>query len=185
MAAMAQLRIRPRKTVEDYLALPDDVRAELIGGELYVTPSPTLRHQDAVAMIWRLLDGHAVRTGAGRAWVAPADVHLPSGDIVQPDVLFVRGDRMEIARDVVEGAPDLVVEVVSPSNAERDRVVKRDLYATNGVPAYWIVDPGEGTIEVLRLEGAAYAPEGYFEGDRVLATPAFPGLEVPLSRVFR
>ena len=185
MSTMAQPASRPRKTVEDYLALPDDVRAELIGGELYVTPSPRSRHQDTCLQLCRLLAEHVESEDMGRVWIAPLDVHLPSGDIVQPDLLFVRTERMEIVPDWVRGAPDLVVEVVSPGHPERDRWVKRQLYARNGVPHYWIVDPDERSIEALVLEGDTYRGEAYVTGDAVLRPKTFPGLEVPLGRVFR
>ena len=121
MAAMAHARSRPPKTVEDYMALPDDVRAELIGGELYVTPAPTTGHQDAAGQIYRLLSSYAETATGGMAYIAPVDVYLPTGDIVQPDVVYVAEQNRHIIGDTIQGAPDLVVEVVSPSNAERDR----------------------------------------------------------------
>mgnify|MGYP001819738701 FL=1 len=185
MAPMAPPTTRPRKTVQDFLALPDDVRAELIDGELYVTPSPRPRHQDAAGRIYRALLGWADTTGAGAVYVAPLDVHLPSGDVVQPDVLFVRTEHASIVSDWVRGAPDLAVEVVSPAGRMRDRIVKRDLYARNGISAYWIADPEERSIEILRLEGASYRPEAFVTGEQDLVTPALPGLCIPLTSVFR
>jgi Uma2 family endonuclease len=84
----------------------------------------------------------------------------------------------------VIGAPDLVVEIVSPLNAERDRIVKRDLYARSGVREYWLVDTLARSVEVLRLDGAAYAPAGYFTAGTVLASPSLPGLAIPVDAVF-
>jgi len=185
MAPMAQPIHRPRKTVEDYLALPDDVRAELIDGELYVTPSPRLRHQDVAGRIYSALLNWAESTGAGAAYIAPLDVYLPTGDIVQPDVLLIRTENLGIARDWVRGAPNLVVEVLSRSGPMRDRIVKRELYARNGAPAYWIVDPEERAIEVLALVGTAYVPEAYFTGTHLLISQGLPGLRIPLPMVFR
>lgn len=182
---MAQPRSRPRKTVEDYLALPDDVRAELIDGDLYVTPSPRPRHQDAVGRIYQALLAWADATGAGAVYVAPLDVHLPSGDVVQPDVLLVRDERASLADDAVRGCPDLLVEVVPAGGGLRDRVVKRDLYARNGVPAYWIADPGEHSLEVLRLEGSTYRAQAYLTGEDVFEVPTMPGLRLPLASIFR
>jgi len=170
--------------VADYLALPDGVRAELVGGELYVTPSPSLDHQEVVLTLGSALRDHARERGAGTVAIAPVDVHLPSGDVVQPDVLFVAREGSARLRTWVYGVPDLLIEVVSPTHAERDRDLKRRLYERNGVPEYWIVDPQEGSIEVLRHDGNRLQPSGYLEGDATLETPTFPDLALDLRDVF-
>ena len=185
MGAMPEAKSRPPKTVEDYMALPDDVRAELIGGELYVTPAPLLPHQRATARLGRTLADHVERLELGEVVFSPMDVHLPTGDVVQPDLIFVSKQRSHICRDWIHGVPDLLIEVLSPSNAERDLVVKRELYARNEVPAYWIVDPIERSIQLLRFEDGAYEPEAYLHGEADLTTPSFPGLRVPLATIFR
>lgn len=181
MTSMSPATSRPRKTVEDYLALPDDVRAELIDGELYVTPSPETDHQRVVARLSRRLAEHVEEHDVGEIFMAPLDVHLPNGDVVQPDVFFVSKARSDICRRWIHGAPDLVIEVVSTQHAERDRAVKRSLYARSGVAEYWIVDPRERSIEVLRLEGEGYAPGGWFREDEVLVSPTFPGFTLALT----
>jgi Uma2 family endonuclease len=112
------------------------------------------------------------------------DVYLPSGDVVQPDVGLVTRPRSGIVQDWIRGAPDLVVEVISPTHVERDRLVKRDLYARNGVPEYWLVDPGAGTIEVFRLRDDAYRPAGYFQRGSVLASESLPEFRLPIDEVF-
>jgi Uma2 family endonuclease len=173
---------RPRKTVRDYLDLPERVRAELIGGELYVTPSPTSGHQEAAGRLYARLLAWLPGDGA-RVFIAPLDVYLPSGDVVQPDVVFVAAANRGIVEAWVRGVPDLLVEVASPANAERDRIVKRDLYAQNGVPEYWIVDPDAGAIEVLRLDRGAYHPAGYFERGSVLVSTSLPGLGLSIDDV--
>jgi Uma2 family endonuclease len=121
MASMARVRSRPRKGLADYLALPDDVAAELIDGELYVTPAPSAGHQDVLAALTVHLRPHVESRGLGRLWPAPVDVHLPAGDVVQPDLVFVRRERLAIVRDAILGVPDLAVEVLSPTRLERDR----------------------------------------------------------------
>ena len=184
MEAMANPTRRPRKTVEDYLALPDDVRAELIDGVLYVTPAPNLDHQDVVGRLYRILADHVEHEASGRLVLSPADVHLPSGDIVQPDLLFVTASREDICSEHVDGAPDLAIEVISPSGPERDRIVKRALYEQNGVREYWIADPEERTIEVLHLVEGAFAPAGYFREGQVLVSRLLKGLELPVADVF-
>jgi Uma2 family endonuclease len=185
MAGMAPVESRPRKTVEDYLALPEDVRAELLDGELYMTPAPSPEHQDVVGALCVALRTFIESRGLGRVWPAPVDVHLPSGDIVQPDLVFVRAERMAIVQDAIRGVPDLAIEVLSPTRPERDRIVKKQLFAQDGVGEYWIVDPQARALEVFVLEGDRYAPAGWYTGDAAARSPTLPGLAVPLRRVFR
>lgn len=184
MTSMSPATSRPRKTVEDYLALPDEVRAELIDGELYVTPSPETDHQRTVASLFRRLADHVERGGLGEVFVAPLDVHLPTGDVVQPDVLFVSTARRAIIGRWIHGAPDLVVEVVSSAHAERDRAVKRRAYAGGGVPEYWIVDPEERSVEVLRLRDGRYEAAGWFRSEDTLRSPGLPDLALPLAALW-
>jgi Uma2 family endonuclease len=184
MAAMASATSRPRKTVSDFMALPQGTRAELIGGEIHVTPSPFRPHQEVVLALGSLLRAWALAQRAGRVYVAPLDVHLPTGDIVEPDVLFVSEARSAILQDWIRGVPDLLVEVLSTPDVQRDRVLKRELYARNGVPEYWIVDPEGRSIEVLRLQRGAYDLVRRFRAPETLATQALPGLELPLGDVF-
>lgn len=183
MVAMPNAKSRPRKTAEDYLALPDGVQVELIHGELYATPLHSAMHQRVTGRLHRYIDEHAVAGGLGKAFI-PLDVRLGSGDIVRPDVLFVGSASMDVDGDWVQGAPDIVVEVVSPPHAERDRLVKRDLYARNRIPTYWIVDPEDESVELLKLGARAYKPEAYFQGEAVLTTALLPGLQIPLQAVF-
>ena len=185
MAGMAYVRSRPRKTIEDFLALGEEVLAELIDGEIYVTPSPSPQHQDVVGTLYVHLRAFVEAQGVGRAYVSPLDVYLPSNDIVQPDLVFIRTERMHIVENVIRGVPDLAIEVLSPSRPERDRIVKKQLFAQSGVHEYWIVDLAARSIEVFILDGARYAPAGWYTGDATLISPTLPGLEVPLATVFR
>jgi Uma2 family endonuclease len=183
MLGMSVTLRRPPKTLGDYRALPDDVRAELLRGEIYVTPPPTVPHQDLVGRLYRALAAHVEDRGLGRVYLSP-EVDLPSGDVVAPDVLFVRTERVGIVGTVVAGAPDLAIEVVS-SHPERDRLVKRDLYAENGVSEYWVVESDPRGIQVLRLEGGAHVPAGWFTTESVLTSPSFPDLRLDVAALFR
>jgi Uma2 family endonuclease len=176
-------KAKPRKTAEDYRRLPEGTRAELIEGELLMSPSPRERHQTAVLNLASLLRQHALSTHAGRVFVAPFDVHLPSGSIVQPDVVFVSSARLSIVQDWIFGAPDLLIEVLSPDGLERDRLVKRRLYAENGVREYWLVDPEERTVEVLVLDGAQWVAHGYFQASETVVSPTLPGLAIPVAAI--
>ncbi|MYE15344.1 MAG: Uma2 family endonuclease [Gemmatimonadetes bacterium] len=138
--------------------MPDDGnRYEFIGGRLYMTPAPVIRHQRVSrrlqsALMQVLRDG-----GHGEVFYAPVLVEFPgTGDRVQPDILFVSNERRRIIGEKqVTGAPDLIVEILSPSTAHRDRGVKLDLYARCGVREYWIVDPTEDVVDVWRFGDSA------------------------------
>ncbi len=184
MAPMAATS-RPKKTIDDFMALGDEVRAELIAGELYMTPAPSAWHQDVAANLLQALRPFVRQHRMGNVWTAPLDVHLPSADIVQPDLIFVRIEKRDIVRSWIHGAPDLLVEIVSPSNAERDRLVKRTLYEQNGVPEYWIVDADVCAVEVLRLDKDSYVPAGWFASDTTLVSAELPGLQLDIDEVFR
>jgi len=144
----------PQITWDDVRLLPDDGnRYEAIEGTLYMTPAPSVRHQAISLRLVRELLRLLVDQGHGRLWYAPLGVHFPaSGEGVQPDILFVSNQRRGIvAPDELKGAPDLVVEILSPSTAARDRDLKRRLYQRQGVAEYWIVDPDANAVDVWRF----------------------------------
>jgi Uma2 family endonuclease len=178
------LAARPPKTEADYLALPDDIRAELLEGGLYLTPAPVPDHQTVALRIAKHLDDHAIRSAGGRVLISPVDVHLPGGHIVQPDVLWIASERCGIVEKRVEGPPDLAVEVVSATHPERDRIVKRRLYARAGVREYWIADPEARGIEVLSLAADGWRPAGWFTAGTTLVSPLLPGFRLAVVEVF-
>lgn len=185
MVRMAELRTRPRKTVEDFLRLPEDTRAELIDGEILMSPSPTPRHQSILWNLSTLMGVFLQSHRQGRAFCAPLDIHLPSGDVVQPDLIFVAARNLAIVKEErIVGAPDLLVETLSPSNPERDLIVKRRLYAANGVQEYWIVDDESKTVEVNVLAGSQYAPAGCFRPGETLVSPTLPGFQCQVQALF-
>jgi Uma2 family endonuclease len=139
----------------DYEALPDQPRCELLFGRLYVMPSPTVLHQTVLQLLWEHLRGIA-RSAGGRAFVAPLDVALADHSVVQPDVIYVAAERLEILRTRIEGAPDLLVEVLSPGTARRDRGEKLSLYARSGIREYWLVEPESRQIEILVNEAGRF-----------------------------
>lgn len=141
-----------RYTYADYLSIPEDTsrRYEIVDGALFVTAAPRARHQEVAGKIFRVLAELAETHRLGKTFPGPMTVHLHDELVVEPDVLFVRADRLEIVDPDggVEGPPDLVVEVLSPSNQTYDRNLKRKHYLENGVGELWIVDADEGTLEV-------------------------------------
>jgi Uma2 family endonuclease len=140
---------------QDYEALPDEPRCELIFGRIYVSPSPLLLHQMVVFVLHLLLDRIAESTGALVA-EAPLDVHLADHSVVQPDVIYISAARRGIVQNWIEGAPDILVEVLSPGTGRRDRGEKLSLYAQSGVREYWIVDPQERLIQFLVNEAGRF-----------------------------
>ena len=153
---MAQTKLAGAWTYDDLFVLPDDgKRYEIIEGELYEMPSPTSAHATVIANLITLLIPLVAKLG-GRWFTAPLDVFFPGADPVQPDILVILPDgaaRIELRG--IEGAPDLVVEVISPSNRGHDLLLKRALYGRAGVREYWLLDPATRTIEILALEGDA------------------------------
>jgi Uma2 family endonuclease len=140
---------------QDYDALPDQPRCELLFGRLYVLPSPAPLHQTVVPLRWRHFDTIAQAAG-GLALPAPLDVILAEHSVAQPDVIYLSAARRGFVRARVEGAPDLLVEVLSPGTARRDRGEKLILYAKSGIREYWIVDSETRQIEFLVNEGGRF-----------------------------
>jgi Uma2 family endonuclease len=173
-------------TYDDYAALPDDgKRYEVVSGVLYMTPSPSGAHQDAVFEIASYLRTHIKLTGLGLVRVAPFDVVLSPKDVVQPDVLVILNASLDkVKDDCITGAPDLVVEVASPGTATRDRNKKYHLYAQAGVPEYWIADPDARTVEVLALEAGEYHSLGVYRGKAILPSRMVPGFDVHVEQFF-
>jgi Uma2 family endonuclease len=182
--AMASATKQPRMTVEDFLALGEGVYAELIDGEIFMNATPTFDHQRAAQALGMALYTWAGACKAGQALCVPIDVYLPSGDIVEPDVLFISTPRLGIIQDWIRGVPDLLVEVLSPSNAAHDRVIKHRLYASNGVPEYWIVDPKCRCVDVFRLRDGEFLPPEHLGVEGTLTSPLLPGFALPVKDLF-
>lgn len=187
-----EMRTTPgvKLTYDDFLLFPDDgKRHELIDGKHYVTPSPNRKHQ---AIAWNLtviigtyLETHPV----GRAFAAPFDVLFSEFDVVEPDLLYISNARRDeiLTTQHVRGAPNLVVEIGSPSTRKRDETIKRKLYERFGVEEYWVIDPDIETIAVYRRIGEGYQRvlELTVEQNDTLTTPLLPGLHAPLDRIFK
>jgi Uma2 family endonuclease len=141
--------------VADYDGLPDEPRCELLFGRLYLMASPTSLHQVVALLLCRHLDDIAQAAG-GNAFIAPLDVELADHSVAQPDVIYLSAGRREIARQRIVGAPDLLVEVLSPHSIGRDWGEKLMLYAESGIREYWIVDPKTRLIEFLVNEGGRF-----------------------------
>jgi Uma2 family endonuclease len=182
--------VSSKLTYADLLALPEDgKRHELIDGELYVTPSATPRHQLVLGHLHLELAAFVEANELGQVFFAPLDIVLSDFDVVEPDLLFVSRERSErIDKAYVRGAPDLVVEVLSPTTRKMDATRKLRLYEKFGVAEYWMIDPEHEWVEVYRP-----GPGGLHQiarllrerGDGPLASPLFPRFALALDRLFR
>jgi len=180
-----------RLTYRDFLLLPDDGRRhEIIDGAHYVTPSPNLNHQELVLRLALSLGHHLEdRLDRGRLFIAPLDVVFSFHDVVEPDLVFVAPDQLDILTDEnIQGTPALVVEILSPSTRKRDLGVKRRLYDRSGVREYWLVDAATASVTIVRRH-----PDGSFPAfppltapeRHLLRTPLLPGWSLSLARLFR
>lgn len=172
-------------TYEDYRELPDDgKRYEVIGGKLYVSPSPSIRHQTLSRRV-QFLFYQGERAGQGYIFNAPADLRLETADPVQPDLIYLRADqRAQIKKNFLVGPPALIVEIQSPSPARLDRVNKLHAYAAAGVPQYWLLDPGSATLEVLKLDGESYRVLAALGPGDVYEPAEFPGIRMAIDELF-
>lgn len=174
-------------TYRDLLETPDDGRRyELIEGEVIVSPAPSAEHQRILRQVVRLLL-RAMDAGYGLAYFAPIHVifDLAEHNTAEPDAFFILAERRHIiTKSVVRGAPDLVVEVLSPSTRTHDRRTKHQLYARFGVPYYWIFDPELQVVQVFVLADGVYAEPRVLSGDDVLGCPLFPGVTTTIAEIF-
>jgi Uma2 family endonuclease len=173
-------------TYDDYAALPDDgQRYEIVNGVLVMAPAPSPAHQDIVGMIFHYLLVQVKFAGLGRVFTAPIDVDLGPKNVFQPDVVVVLNAHLDrVAAKKIVGAPDLVVEVVSPGSGVMDRIAKYAVYARAGIPEYWIVKPEKETVEVFTLEDGEYRSLGIFGGQQTLPSRVVPGLPVLVEQFF-
>ncbi|MDC3414541.1 Uma2 family endonuclease [Aquibacillus sp. 3ASR75-11] len=176
----------------EYLRLDEDVRYEVIAGKIYnMSPSPSPKHQDVVTQL-SVDFGLYLRGENCRVFVSPIDVCLSDEredlnkveEWVQPDLVVVC-DSNKINEKRIIGSPDLVVEVLSPSTAKKDRMVKYNRYQTAGIKEYWIVDPVHETVEVYLLNEDRYKHEATYFKDNTLPVWTFADLSIDLSNVFR
>jgi len=175
----------------DLLAVPADVRAEVLSGEILTTPAPLPRHSKAQGATRRFLggpfdddDGHG---GPGGWWIfVEVDVRLGVHDIVRPDLAGWRRDRLLKPGTTrpIDVVPDWVCEVVSPSTAARDRVTKRNLYARSGVLHYWLIDPDARVLEALALREGSWFEVGVYDDSASARIPPFEAVELEIGRLF-
>ena len=182
---------RKPATYADLLALPEDARGEVLGGEIVASPAPLPRHSKVQRAVGRFLggpfdddDGHG---GPGGWWIfAEVDVALGPHDIVRPDLSGWRRERLPRPGNArpIDVVPDWVCEVVSPSTAARDRVTKRNLYPQRGIPFYWLIDPEARVLEALSLRDGVWVEVGVFDDTANARIAPFDAVELAVGRLF-
>ena len=188
---MVTAKPKGKYTYEDYAAKPDDERWELIDGVLYkMAAGASARHQEVSENFGELLIPHIRPLQLGRIYRPRFDLILPGETAVEPDLMFVSAARRRIITPRgCEGPPDLVVEVLSPSNPRHDLERKRELYARHGVPEYLIMEPHEKTVlaltdPVISASGGVYRSERVYRPGDMLTTAATPGSAIAVADIF-
>jgi len=183
---MATLTTEKKKyTYADYLKTAEDERYELIEGELLMTPAPSMRHQRISGDLYSEVRVFVKENDLGNVFYAPCDVHLDNENVVQPDILFISKKRLNIIGEKnIQGAPDLVIEIISESTAYRDLVQKKKLYARFGVKEYWIVLPEESSAEVYTLKDNVFGLHKSYGKDDTLQSPLLQKLKIELKKIF-
>jgi len=174
-------------TYEDYLHFPaDGNRYEVLEGELFKTPAPSTLHQKVLKNLAFELETFLRSHRYGELYLSPVDLVCAPHSVLQPDLLYLSREKAHLDRGhaVEGGAPDLVVEVLSPSSISLDRVFKFATYARCGVEWYWIVDPMARVIEEYTLETASYLLVARYEGEAAFSPRLFTSFEAPLSRIW-
>ena len=172
-------------TYDDYCATPDDERCELLNGDLMMVPAPNVKHQRILLRLAHQLGQFILDHELGELLPAPCDVVLSDTDVVQPDLLFVSREREHtITAENVRGAPDLVIEILSPSTADQDLGYKHELYGRHGVNEYWVLDPMAETVAIHRQRDGVLELSDTPGRRDTLRTPLLKGLELQLDDVF-
>ena len=176
---------KAKYTYEDYLNTPEGERYELLDGELILVASPNEEHQFASVKLVSLMYPYVDERDLGWVFHAPFDIVFSDTEVVQPDVMFISRERENIRTGAnVQGAPNLVVEILSPSSVSRDWNYKRELYAKYGVEEYWIADPVHKMVSVMLLKDGVLELAGtYVEGDTVVST-ALKGFSAGVGEIF-
>lgn len=170
--------------MEDFLQLEEsNLPCELINGELFISPAPNLIHQIVIGNLYEFLKSYSRKTG-GFVGISPLDVFLDQKNVFQPDVLLIlKENRSRLTDRGINGAPDLAVEVISPSNSFKDRNQKKNLYQKFGVKEYWIIDPGNRTIEIYDY-AKGENPVLYLAEEGTVVSDLMPGLSFDFTDLF-
>jgi len=185
--AIAYRAKRNKLTYQDYLQFPDDhYRYEVIDGELYMSPSPKVLHQRTLLRLGLILQNFLTKNQEGEIFIAPVDVILSESDIVVPDIIFIAANNNKIlTENNVQGAPDLIIEILSRYNPSNDLVRKKAMYEFYGIKEYWIVDPQEKAVLLYSLMDRKYGEARQLRHNDILHSNILSGLEIKLDDIFK
>jgi len=172
-------------TYNDYLAYTEhsDKRYELVEGELNMVPSPSFQHQKVLGRLFTILNNYVLKNNIGELVIAPIDLYIDDISTLQPDIVFISKEKSYIIENNrINGSPDLVIEIISPSTVIRDRDIKKKLYARAEIMEYWIVEPDKKEVEVYNLSEEGYVLSGIHKNR--LSSEIFAGLIINLSEIF-
>jgi Uma2 family endonuclease len=179
-------RVNARFSYQDYRMLPEDIRYEILDGELCLVSSPNTKHQRVSKKLLVALARQVEERNLGEIFVAPYDVILSDDNIVQPDILFIAGGRVGLVGELnLRGAPDLVIEILSTGSRKKDLETKKKIYARFGIGEFWIVNPDAETIEVQIWSEIGYLRHAVYAKSKCLSSPLLPSVRVPLRDIFR
>ena len=175
-----------KMTYDLYRLLPDDgKRYELIDGELLMVPAPSPQHQDIVGRLFSQLLVHVEANRLGKVFISPIDVLFEEHLVLQPDIIFVSRERQEIiGEEAIHGAPDLAIEILSPSSFYHDLRRKMRLYSHSSVQEYWIVDPEKQTIDLYARAGDELQLTRQFASHELFESPLLPGFRLAVNSIF-
>lgn len=179
---------RPPLTYAEYRLLPEDdgKRYELMEGDLFVSPAPSTRHQTVSRRLQFALMQALELPGRAQVFDAPTDVLLDDLTVVQPDLVIVSAEHADrVTQRAIEGTPDVVIEIMSPSSVDRDAHLKLRVYEGFAIPEYWVIDPEHGFIEAFAFRDGGYQRRARYDRAMVLVCPLFPELSIPLAPIFK
>jgi Uma2 family endonuclease len=172
-------------TYEDYCNLPEDKRYEIIEGKIHMVPAPVPFHQRVSRRISLTIESFVSKNNLGEIFYSPIDVVLSETNVIQPDIVFISKDKLSIIGEkYIEGAPDLVIEILSPSTEQKDRTMKLKLYNTFGVKEYWIASPQGRTIEKYTLQELTLQLTDIYTIQQILTSELLPGLKLNIKDIF-
>jgi len=176
---------KQRWTYNDYLQIDDNNRYEIYRGGLIMVPAPNLWHQIYSRNLEYLMWSYVKEKNLGQVFYAPVDVILSEDDVYQPDIVFVSMERLDIAKDRgIFGAPDVIVEIISPNTTIYDTIEKREVYEEYGVKEFWLVNPDEKAVEIFVLKDGVYKRHSYARKDGKVNSKVINGFIADLKDIF-
>lgn len=188
MSVVAQVENPKKVTVKEFfgLELEDGYFYELLNGNIVKKQAPSPQHQIVVSNLLAFMNVYALTNELGQCFTAPLDVFFDEHNNAQPDILFIREDRgFIITSNGIEGQPDLIVEVISPSSVKNDRVTKKDLYLKFGVTEYWLIDPIYQTVEIYALEQDKYVLKFMSVESGEVESQVLEGFKIDVKSIFK